>query len=171
MATELLTLAEVAARLRVSHDTVYRLALSGKLSGTKVGRSWRFPAEAIEHLLESEIKGQADHEPDSIGIEEQLDFRDLYENAPDMCLSVDVRTERILCCNATTVATTGFSRDEIIGRPVAQMYDPSCSDRSREILHQLRTTGSVRDAEMVLLTKSGKRWDRQRSVHFSRIWP
>lgn len=155
MSAELLTLAEVARRLRVSDDTVYRLAASGKLPGTKVGRAWRFRADAISTLLpEQEVDPEA---PAATHLEERIDFRDLYENSPDMCLSVDAKTGCILCCNTTALKSTGFSRHEVVGRPVWQMYDPACRERSAEILRQFRTTGEVRDAEMTLLTKSGGR--------------
>lgn len=51
MTNPLLTLAEVAKRLRVSHDTVYRLAASGKLPGIKVGRAWRFEETVIQPFV------------------------------------------------------------------------------------------------------------------------
>lgn len=157
MNTELLTLAEVARLLRVSHDTVYRLAASGKLRGTKVGHAWRFDAAAIKHLVAMDIPDVEVAADVVVQLEEQLDFRDLYDNSPDMCLSVDIATGRILCCNTTLLSTTGFTREEVVGRPVIEMYDPACYERSREILQQLRTTGEVRNAEMVLLTKAGQR--------------
>ena len=47
MPVELLTGDEVAKLLRVSRDTVYRLATRGELPGRKVGRVWRFSKEAI----------------------------------------------------------------------------------------------------------------------------
>lgn len=52
MHIEALTIAEVAQRLSVSPDTVYRLAAAGKLPGRKVGRVWRFSADAINRYLD-----------------------------------------------------------------------------------------------------------------------
>ena len=49
---ELLTAGEVGERLRLPLSTVYYLAKSGKLRGFRVGRSWRFPAQAIGRLQE-----------------------------------------------------------------------------------------------------------------------
>lgn len=46
----LMTAAEVGARLRLPLSTVYYLANSGKLPSIQLGRSWRFPATAIEEL-------------------------------------------------------------------------------------------------------------------------
>lgn len=47
MAETLLTVAEVAARWRVSKMTVYRLVNSGSLRSLKVGQSIRIPASAV----------------------------------------------------------------------------------------------------------------------------
>jgi len=47
---ELLTAGEVGERLRLPLSTVYYLAKLGKLRGFRVGRSWRFPANAIGRL-------------------------------------------------------------------------------------------------------------------------
>ena len=48
---QLLTANEVQRRLGVDRSTVYRMALDGRLTAVKVGRQWRFPAEAIERIL------------------------------------------------------------------------------------------------------------------------
>ena len=47
---KMLTGAEVAELLRVSRETVYRLAARGTLPAQKVGRAWRFPRRAIEEF-------------------------------------------------------------------------------------------------------------------------
>jgi len=48
---QLFTVAEVAARFRVSKMTVYRLCNSGALRSVKIGRSFRIPASAVEDYL------------------------------------------------------------------------------------------------------------------------
>jgi excisionase family DNA binding protein len=45
------TVAEVAAQLRVSNMTVYRLIQSGELAATRVGRSYRLREEDVDHYL------------------------------------------------------------------------------------------------------------------------
>ncbi|HUG83956.1 MAG TPA: helix-turn-helix domain-containing protein [Euzebya sp.] len=47
----LLTVSEVADYLRVSEMTVYRLITSRDLGATKIGRSWRVPAEDLTAYL------------------------------------------------------------------------------------------------------------------------
>ncbi|HYO32177.1 MAG TPA: helix-turn-helix domain-containing protein [Nocardioidaceae bacterium] len=46
-----LTVAEVAAALRVSKMTVYRLVHAGDLPAVRVGRSFRVPEDAVNDYL------------------------------------------------------------------------------------------------------------------------
>jgi excisionase family DNA binding protein len=46
-----LTVAEVAALMRVSRMTVYRLVHGGVLPAVRVGRSFRVPEEAVHDYL------------------------------------------------------------------------------------------------------------------------
>jgi excisionase family DNA binding protein len=51
MATGMLTAQQVQDLLDVDASTVYRMAGDGRLPAVRIGRQWRFPAEAIERLL------------------------------------------------------------------------------------------------------------------------
>ena len=51
MNQEVLTIDEVAKLLRVSPDTIYRLAARGELGGRKIGRIWRIPKEVVEQYF------------------------------------------------------------------------------------------------------------------------
>ncbi len=46
-----LTVAEVAAMMRVSKMTVYRLVHSGELPAVRVGRSFRVPENEVDEYL------------------------------------------------------------------------------------------------------------------------
>jgi excisionase family DNA binding protein len=46
-----LTLQEVASRLRVSDDTIYRLLKNGGMSGFKVGLQWRINESEIARFM------------------------------------------------------------------------------------------------------------------------
>jgi excisionase family DNA binding protein len=46
-----LTVAEVAAAMRVSKMTVYRLVHAGELPAARVGRSFRVPEDAVNEYL------------------------------------------------------------------------------------------------------------------------
>ena len=47
-----LTVAEVAAIMRVSKMTVYRLVHAGELPAVRFGRSYRVPGTAVTHALQ-----------------------------------------------------------------------------------------------------------------------
>lgn len=50
---QFLTVAEVAALMRVSKMTVYRLVHSGELPAVRVGKSFRVPEKAVHDYLEN----------------------------------------------------------------------------------------------------------------------
>ena len=50
-----LTVAEVAALMRVSKMTVYRLVHSGRMPAVRFGRSFRVPEAAVEQYLRNAV--------------------------------------------------------------------------------------------------------------------
>ncbi|KYH46231.1 helix-turn-helix domain-containing protein [Branchiibius sp. NY16-3462-2] len=56
---DFMTVAEVAAIMRVSKMTVYRLVHSGELPAVRVGRSFRVPAHAVDDYLRQSFMGTA----------------------------------------------------------------------------------------------------------------
>lgn len=58
--TALLTAREVERLIRVDRSTIYRMAADGRLPAVKIGRQWRFPADAIERRLRADHPGPAD---------------------------------------------------------------------------------------------------------------
>jgi excisionase family DNA binding protein len=50
---KLMTLEEVADYLRLSNDTVYRMANTGTIPASKVGNQWRFRKEDVDAWLEA----------------------------------------------------------------------------------------------------------------------
>ena len=45
------TIGELAAYLKISKSTLYKLAQEGSLPGVKVGRHWRFHKDAVDAWL------------------------------------------------------------------------------------------------------------------------
>ena len=54
VATDILTIKEVAEFLKLTEKTAYRLAGEGKIPGFKVGGSWRFRRDEIEKMTRRE---------------------------------------------------------------------------------------------------------------------
>lgn len=82
-------------------------------------------------------------------------YEDLYENAPDMFLSVDAETGNVIQCNKSLNEVTGYSKQDITGRPVIELYHPDCHDAVRRALEQFRMTGEVRNVELQLRCNDG----------------
>ncbi|WP_121627921.1 PAS domain S-box protein [Poseidonibacter antarcticus] len=84
-------------------------------------------------------------------------FRSLYENSPDMYISVSSEDSKILLCNETFLRKTGFTRDEIIGKSVFDLYDENAINDARKAFEQFITTGNVLDIPLILKKKDGSK--------------
>jgi excisionase family DNA binding protein len=51
---QIMTVREVAEYLKVNERTVYRMASAKKIPAFKIGASWRFKGEEIEHWIEKQ---------------------------------------------------------------------------------------------------------------------
>ena len=82
-------------------------------------------------------------------------YENLYQDAPDMFASVTVDTECIVQCNQTLVSTTGYAREELLGRPVRDLHHPTSWPALAKALERVRHAGRAR-AELQLTCKSGE---------------
>jgi PAS domain S-box-containing protein len=102
-------------------------------------------------ILEEKVKARTE----SLQKSEQK-YQDLYENAPDMLLSVEVKTATILECNQILARRTGYSKAEIIGQPISHLYTPESWEYAKTTLLPLfRQTGRFEDKELQLRKKDG----------------
>lgn len=60
MTEGVMTIEEVARRLRVSQRTVLRLLAKKEIKGYKVGRAWRFEVSDVDRYIEQQRKKAAD---------------------------------------------------------------------------------------------------------------
>ena len=61
-------------------------------------------------------------------------YRDLYNNSPDMYLSVDAATGVITECNQTMTLLTGFAREELLGKTIAGFFSSECARTIADLL-------------------------------------
>ena len=59
---DVLTVAEAAARLRVSPKSIYKAVKNGQLPVVRVGRTIRIPVHALERMLERSAPADRDDE-------------------------------------------------------------------------------------------------------------
>ena len=81
-------------------------------------------------------------------------FRALFDQAPEIYLSVDSHAV-IIDCNDTACQQLGHPRDDLIGRPVADVYDASCRDRASKLYREGEVVGLETPVDLVLLTSAG----------------
>ncbi len=97
-------------------------------------------------------------------MESEARYVDLYENAPDMYFSVNARTALIERCNNTVSIMLGYSKEEIIGRPVFDLYHPDCLEEVRNTFRLFQEKGEVHDRELRLEKSDGSPLDVSLSV-------
>ena len=83
-------------------------------------------------------------------------FQDLYDNNPDMFASSDIETSSITECNQTLVDTTGYMKDELIGRSIFDLYTPESAGFVREkVFATLMKTGKTTEEGLTIKKKDG----------------
>ena len=88
-------------------------------------------------------------------IESEARYEDLFEHAPDMYFLVNAKSGIVRECNHTTCETLGFTKEEILGKPVLTFYHPEARDNAKELFRQFQQAGEIRDAELQLMRKDG----------------
>jgi PAS domain S-box-containing protein len=86
-------------------------------------------------------------------------YQDLYDNAPDMFASVDAADAKIIRCNLRFAQAMGYTRDEILGRPIFDMYPPDCLTQVRRNFTEFLKIGELRNEELQLQRKDGSKID------------
>jgi PAS domain S-box-containing protein len=86
-------------------------------------------------------------------------YRKLYDNAPDMLASIDPNTAKIIQCNQTVATALGYTKEELVGRSIFEIYHPGSIDRAKEAFCSFVKTGSSRAIELQLERKDGSTID------------
>ncbi len=127
-------------RLKESYDEMARLAQERTIKLIEANKRLKQEVEKrkqIEQALrESEAK-----------------YQDLYDNAPDMSLSVDAKTGKIIQCNQTLLKNLGYEKEEIIGREVSELYHPSSEQERKRVARLFLKTGEVDNSEIKVMRK------------------
>jgi PAS domain S-box-containing protein len=88
-------------------------------------------------------------------MESERKYFDLYENAPDMYLSVEPKNATIIFCNNTLAKVTGYTKEELIGKPLIEMYHPDPYEDYKNNLTVFRETGIITNAVLRVVKKDG----------------
>jgi PAS domain S-box-containing protein len=88
--------------------------------------------------------------------ESEQRFAQLFHANPLPMTIVSLRTERHLDVNEAAARHSGYTREEMIGRTKPELGFWVAPDQRDALLHELLSTGRVRDFEVVFRTKSGE---------------
>lgn len=116
-----------------------------------------------DELIESRNKALSSNEQLSETIElknEELSitkerYSTLYNNAPDLMASVDIKTRTILDCNEQTARSLGYSKEELLGKPLFSIYHQSSHERAKKAFELFLEKEAVHDVRLILKKKDG----------------
>jgi len=86
-------------------------------------------------------------------------YLDLYDNAPDMYLSINPETGTVIECNRTVLDTLGYSLNEIVGISIFDLYHPDSISEVQKAFRTFTETGEVHNAELQVRGKNGQKMD------------
>lgn len=86
-------------------------------------------------------------------------YQDLYDNAPDMYLSIDFETFRILRCNQTLLKELGYNYAEIVGSSALDLCHPDFHSEAKKAFQTFSNKGEVKDIYLVVQRKDGTALD------------
>ena len=114
-------------------------------------------ASAKRALASEVVSGDAAQSgpPNGIPAENEDHFRDLVEHSIDLICTHDLNG-RLLSVNELPAKILGYSKEEMLHKPMRDFLLPEARAEFDEALVRLRKTGSVKGV-MVVVTKSGER--------------
>ncbi|ANQ49540.1 PAS domain S-box protein [Flammeovirga yaeyamensis] len=79
----------------------------------------------------------------------------LYETSPDMHVSVDPSTGKVIMCNKTTEEKLGKSKEDIIGTHVLDLYHPNSKDKASNIFKSFKKGSVIENERLQILDAKG----------------
>ncbi len=98
----------------------------------------------------------ADRRPETAQPERRIDYHEFFSLAPDYCYVV-APDGRIADANPAACAALGWTREELIGRPVMSIYAPEWQAHGRRLVERWRRTGRLDNEEMTIVSRDGAR--------------
>jgi|GEM_PF-875341 len=85
-------------------------------------------------------------------------YMELYDQAPDLYHSLD-EEGTIILCNETEATVLGYTKEELVGSPVAKIISPDCRESARTAFQEVLEKGFLHDYECRLVKKNGETLD------------
>ena len=88
--------------------------------------------------------------------ESEEKFRLFFENEPEYCYIIS-SDGSILDLNPAALSTLGYSKKEIVGKPLKMIYALESHPRLRGLFLKWKDTGHLKNEEMIIITKKGEK--------------
>ena len=82
--------------------------------------------------------------------------RQFFENNPEYCYIISSEG-LILDVNNVALEALGYKKEELVGKPLNTIYAPESLPKMKENFAKWKKTGELKNEEMVIITKDGKR--------------
>ncbi len=83
-------------------------------------------------------------------------FKQFFETWPEYCYMISP-SGKILDANPAACKALGYSKEELIGRHVSDIYAPEYLSKMGDVFEKWKRSGEVHDEELVIVTKQGQR--------------
>ncbi len=83
-------------------------------------------------------------------------FREFFQNTPDYCYIISSEGT-ILDINSAALRMLGYEREELLGKPVSMIYAPDSRAKMNGLFDRWKTSGQIRNEEMVIITRKGEK--------------
>ena len=154
------TLREAARGESVVNAPAVRQSKSGDLIDVaKTVSPIRDAAGAIIGIASIERDVRVQRELERRARESERKYEDLYNKAPDMYMSIDTRSGRIVEHNETFRRVTGYAAEEVGAMHALDLFVPEAQDEARRCLAALRSGAPINDLLLRIRLKDGKALD------------
>ena len=133
------------------------IALLGLASLYLVFRRIRYETDSLETEVQKRTSDLERMNTDLISSRKK--YRDLYDNAPDMYLSIDYHSGEIMRWNKTFLKKTGYTEDELHGLESSRLFQDLNQGYFQNYCNNLDSSASSlarEDIELRILKKDGK---------------
>ena len=83
-------------------------------------------------------------------------FRQFFENEPEYCYMISPEAV-ILDVNKAALDVLGYEKSRLVGQPLEVIYAPESQPKMKQLVKKWKKTGTLRNEEIVLVTKKGDR--------------